>query len=261
MLGSPRVRSRMTIAGWRCWLLAALAAGVSAPAAAQRGDVLEVAAFSRASPGDEVPGWGPYIISASKPRTQYRLAAVDGTVALEAVAEQSASGLQRPMRIDARQFPFVEWRWKIAAPVPGADVREGSREDAPVRVLLAFHGDKDKLGFFERSKLRIAKSLSGQDPPYATLMYIWANDIPPETVVHNPHTSRVRMIVVESGDARVGEWVSYRRDVLADYRRAFEEEPEELLGVGVMTDTDNTGERARAWYGDITFRTRAPRAP
>jgi hypothetical protein len=72
-------------------------------------------------------------------------------------------------------------------------------------------------------------------------------------VLPNAHTDRVRMIVVRSGTADAGRWVAETRNVLEDYRRAFGEEPPPVSGVAVMTDTDQTGGRATAWYGDIRF--------
>lgn len=229
---------------------------------AARGEVVEAATFSRAADG-AAPAryWLPYIVLPSKPRTQYRLASVDGEVALEALAEQSASGLYRAMRIDPRRHRVLEWRWKVEALIPEADNRIAQREDSPARVIVAFRGDFERLDFLERGRLRLARALSGQELPYATLMYIWSNHHPPETVIHNPHTSRIRMIVVESGGERAGEWVSYRRDLEADYRRAFEEDPADVVAVGLMTDTDNTRTTARAWYGDISFRTPRATAP
>lgn len=227
-----------------------------------RGDRIEVATFSRGGL-DEEPAryWLPYIVMPSKPRTHYRIRKVDGTVALEARADHSASGLYRPMRIDLREHPLLEWSWKVEGLIPGADNRIAQKEDSPVRLILAFSGDLDKLDFFDRGKMRLAKALSGQELPYATLMYVWSNEHPVDTVIHNPHLSRIRMIVVDSGEARVGQWASYRRDVLADYRLAFEEEPDVVHTVGLMSDTDNTRTHARAWYGDITFRKRVPTAP
>lgn len=226
------------------------------------GDSIEVATFSRASDGQEPAShWLPYIVTPAKPRTRYRLTAVDGETALEARAHHSASGLYRPIRVDLKRHPILEWRWKIEHLIPGADNRIAQREDSPVRLIFAFHGDMARLDFFERGRMRLAKALSGQDLPYATLMYVWSNEHPPGTVIHNPHLSRIRMMVVESGDANAGIWNAYRRDVAADYRAVFEEEPGELLAVGLMTDTDNTRQTVRAWYGDITFRTRPATAP
>lgn len=228
----------------------------------QRGDAIQVAAFSRAAEDAELaPYWSPYIVLPSKPKTRYRLSKVDGATVLEARADKSASGLYRPLKVDTRSHPQVEWRWKIDGLIPGADNRIAQKEDSPVRLIFAFNGDMQKLDFFERGRMRLAKALSGQELPYATLMYVWSNEHPPETVIQNPHTARIRMIVVQSGGEQVGQWVSYRRDLAEDYRKAFGEEPADVLAVGLMTDADNTREAARAWYGDITFRKRPPRAP
>jgi hypothetical protein len=74
------------------------------------------------------------------------------------------------------------------------------------------------------------------------------------TVIEHPYTRRVRMLVVASGPGGVGKWQSLSRNVLDDFRRAFGEEPGDLTGVGVLTDTDNTGGSVEAWYGDIRLR-------
>ncbi len=62
------------------------------------------------------------------------------------------------------------------------------------------------------------------------------------------------MIVVESGDSRLDRWVSVERNIYKDYLQAFGEEPPMISGVAIMTDTDNTGESATAYYGDIVFK-------
>jgi hypothetical protein len=69
----------------------------------------------------------------------------------------------------------------------------------------------------------------------------------------NPYTDRTMMFALQSGEAGARQWVTERRNVFEDYRRAFGEEPPRISGVGIMTDTDNTGETATAWYGDIMF--------
>jgi hypothetical protein len=77
--------------------------------------------------------------------------------------------------------------------------------------------------------------------------------LPKGTILPNAHTDRVRMIVVESGRGQVGQWVAEERNVYEDYRRAFGAEPPMISGLALMTDTDDTGESATAWYGDISF--------
>lgn len=72
-------------------------------------------------------------------------------------------------------------------------------------------------------------------------------------MVANPFTDDTMMIAVNSGEKELGQWVTVERDIVADYRAAFGEDPPPLVGVAIMSDTDNTGEMARAWYGDISL--------
>ena len=82
--------------------------------------------------------------------------------------------------------------------------------------------------------------------------YVWAGRLPKEESFPNPYTRNAMMVVVESGADKAGTWVTEQRDILADYRRLFGGEPRKLGAIAIMTDTDNTGGSATAWYGDIT---------
>ncbi|MEW6690590.1 MAG: DUF3047 domain-containing protein, partial [Pseudomonadota bacterium] len=140
---------------------------------------VEVARFSRRAAGETLEdGWDPYIILPSKPRTEYRLVSAGGAVALEAKSERSASGLVRRIRIDPHRHPLLEWRWRVANLIPRADVRHAATDDAAARLIVSFHGDAARLDFQDRVQLRLARALSGQSLPYATLMYIWSSALP-----------------------------------------------------------------------------------
>ena len=221
----------------------------------ESGPDVAAARFSTARAGDKPPGgWESFNISVGKRPTAYRVVDAGGEAALEGSAEHAASGLYRKIRIDPARHPILEWRWKIAQPVPGADPRVPAREDSAARVVLSFHGDVAKLDFMERTTVRMYQALSGEKLPFAILMYVWADDAPVGTIAPSVHTDKIQMIVVDSGRARNGEWVSFRRNVLEDYRKVFGAEPWDIVAVGVMTDSDNSGLAARALYGDITFR-------
>ena len=220
----------------------------------ERGSRVEVARFSGKQAGEALPAyWQPSIILPSKPRTDYALVRTADGVSLEASADKSACGMVRRIRIDPAQHPVVQWRWRVGNLIPGADKRVASADDSPARLFVSFHGDEKKLDFEQRTQMRLARALSGQSLPYATLMYVWSNELPVGTVVENPHTDRIRAIVVASGPEGVREWRDYRRNVLEDYRKAFGEEPWDIVAVGLMTDADNTKQKARCHYGDITF--------
>ena len=223
----------------------------------------EVAVFSDATMGQPLaPQWTPWKVRRDKRDTEYTLVVDqvpqdDGTVApqtvLRARAVRSASGLKQEATVDLARYPTLRWEWKIEGLIADADNTRRDREDAPVRVILAFDGDRTKLSFRERLIAEQAKLISGHDLPYATLMYIWANRAPLDDVIPNAITSRIKMIVAQTGAEGVGRWQVLQRDIAADFVRAFGEPPGALLGVSVMTDSDNTGGVAQAWYGDIEF--------
>ena len=134
-----------------------------------------------------------------------------------------------------------------------ADADNGDRyhDDAPLRILIAFDGNKSKLPLKEKLNFEMASLISGQEIPYATLMYIWSGKSPIDTVLENAQTSRIKMIVVDSGWENLGEWRKHERDLAADYRLAYGETPGQIIGVALLTDTDNTKSETRAFYGDI----------
>lgn len=215
--------------------------------------------FSENEPGDTLPvGWRAWTISRFKKNTDYKLIDTDGRTAVKAQAEASASGLVHQLDIDPRRYPLLSWQWKVDDLIKTADNTTKHLEDSPVRVVVSFAGDIDNLPLDDRMFFDNVRLLTKQQLPYATLMYIWENRAPRGAVLPNRHTSRIKMIVAESGREKLGTWQDITRNVYDDYRRAFGEEPGRITAIAVMTDTDNTGENAQAWYGDIVFRRVAP---
>lgn len=214
--------------------------------------------FSDSTPGNKLPlGWEEWTPFRFKKPTQYRLVTDDGRTVVKASAHASASGLLYRLSVDPRTYPLLRWRWKVTELIATADNTKKNTEDSPVRVAVSFDGDIEKLPLGDRVLFDNLRLLTGQKPPYATLIYIWENRAPRNTVIPNPYTSRVRMIVVESGRDKLGNWQEETRNVYEDFRRAFGEEPGTITSIGIMTDTDNTGGNVHAYYGDIQFH-RAP---
>jgi len=171
---------------------------------------------------------------------------------LRATAHNAASVLAARADFDPHQFPMLSWRWKVAQGIPAANTAEQSKEDAPARLMVAFAGDMSKLPFKERATASAAQSISGQALPYATLMYVWGSKVAIDSITTSSRSSRVRMLAVATDDQGIGRWQSYARNLAEDFKRAFGEEPGKVTSIQVMTDTDNTGADAQAYYGDIT---------
>ena len=215
----------------------------------------DVTRFSAAAPGEVLPGgWRPWTLSRMKKSTAYKMVLDDGKTVISAKAEASASGLMHPLdNLDAMRYQQLSWRWKVEDLIKTADNTRRSLEDSPARLVVTFAGDMEKLDFGEKMFFSQVKAISGQQMPYATLMYIWENRAKKDMVIPNGHTGRIKMIVAESGRDKVGHWQEVRRNLYEDYRRAFGEEPGAITAIGIMTDTDNTGEMVHAWYGDISL--------
>lgn len=191
------------------------------------GERIEVAAFSRG----ELAGWQPRLFSGE---TRYALQRVDGREVLHAHSQGAASGLYREITVDLARTPVLHWSWKIARPLSGNDETTRAGDDYPARLYVVFSGG----AAFWRTR---------------AVNYVWSGSQPAGSAWHNAYTGNARMLALQSGEARAGQWVEERRDVLADYRRLFGAEPGRVAAVAIMTDTDDTGGEAEAWYGDIWF--------
>lgn len=196
------------------------------------------------------PGWAEFAFP-GKRRTAYAAGFEDGRPVVHAHAVSSASMLRRTLRVPASEVAGVTFSWRAPALIAGADFSDADASDSPVRIVLAFDGDASRLSARNRMLFDLAQALTGEAPPYATLMYVWDTRAPRETVFHSMRTDRVRKIVVESGAEGCGRWLHYRRDVQADYRRVFGEEPGVLIGIALMSDTDNTRSTVDASYGEV----------
>jgi hypothetical protein len=218
-------------------------------------DVNEVGKFSAATVGQGLPdGWKPLVFKKIEKHTTYTLVKDDDTVVVKAVAEASASGLTREIKINPKEYPVVQWRWKVTNILKKGDVRKKEGDDYPARIYITFEYDPGKLSFFEKAKYETIKLLYGQYPPLGAINYTWESKAPIGTMVPNPYTDRVMMFVVESGPSKINQWVNEEKNIFEDYKKAFDQEPPMISGLAIMTDTDNTGESATAYYGDILFK-------
>jgi hypothetical protein len=215
---------------------------------------IEAGLFSSSGVSETLPtGWKPQTFSRISRHTDYFLVKVDDTVVVKAVSDQSASGLARAISISPMEYPVIQWRWKVNNILQKGDVTSKDGDDYPARVYITFAFDPEKAGYLEKFKYQAARLIQGRDVPYRAISYIWGSNAHAGTMIANPYTDNVMMFVVESGKEKLHQWVTEERNVREDYKKAFGEEPTMISGLAIMTDTDNTGESAIAWYGDIVF--------
>jgi hypothetical protein len=163
--------------------------------------------------------------------TDYRVA-LDGTnFFLSAAASNSCSALMTRLSLKPPAHLFLRWCWRIDHTPANASDRAVRDYDHSARVLIAFD------------------TLIG---PPRSLNYLWANQEKIGTVMSHPLMSRAQMLVLETGNARAGEWVAEERDVTADWRRLFGTKAmSKIVGLGVLTDTDSTHTQVSAGYTNI----------
>ncbi len=185
--------------------------------------------IGRFSSGD-LTGWTPKSFVGE---TSYRLVEENGALVLEAASEGAASGLVFERDIDLVETPVLAWRWRVSAPVNPPDERSREGDDFAVRVYFVTSGE---------GWLSLPQSVA----------YVWASRQPEGSSWPNPYTGNVRMVAVDSGDRRAGEWRVHRRNMREDFKRLFGRDIRKITHVAIMTDTDDSGLSARGWYGDIS---------
>lgn len=216
-----------------------------------------VTPFSNGPEGGVPAGWTVVTPRNVKGPTDYTIVRQDGRMVLRARAAHAAAALVHQVRAEPAAELTMTWRWRVDQVIPQADLRRKEADDYPARVYVMFDYPLERLPLAEQMKIRVARLFHRGDVPTAALCYVWDAHAPAGTIAPSAYTDRVRMVVIESGVSRVKQWLDVSRDIGADFRRAFGEEPPPVSAVAVAADTDNTGADVTAYFGDISLEKRA----
>ena len=167
-------------------------------------------------------------------QTKYTLVDSDNVRVLKADSSKTASGLFLEQEIDLRKTPYLNWSWKIDNTLGDLNEQSKPGDDYPARIYVVKKGG---IAFWTTRALN----------------YVWASTTPAGTSWPNAFTDNAMMTAVRSGNGQVGTWVHEKRNIREDYKRLFGKEIDTIDAVALMTDTDNAGGQATAWYGDIYF--------
>lgn len=176
----------------------------------------------------------------------------DGVQALEVRSASGMSLMARPLDVDLEATPVLCWRWRVAASIAEADMRQRQGDDYAARVYVSFELPEAAMGFGLKARLALARAVWGPDLPDAAVNYVWDNRNPPGTEQANAYTDRAMMVVLRTGDAEAGQWVWERRNVKTDVSRLFAPGAR-AVQLAVTADTDNTGTSAHAGFADFHF--------
>ena len=211
-----------------------------------------IGGFSELDPAEGLPAhWQKLVFPNIKRQTSYTLTRDNHLTVIQAVSNAAASGLIRDFKGSAERHPWIAWQWKIDHVLQKGDVSSKEGDDYAARIYVAFEFSPAGKSWWQRMRFNAGKLAAGGKLPGTAVNYIWASKASRGTIVSNPFTDQTKMIVVQSGNALAGRWISEKRNLVEDYRAAFGEKPPRIMGIAIMTDTDNTGESTTAYYGDI----------
>lgn len=178
------------------------------------------------------------------------------------LAEDSASGMAIEFPGTLEEYPLLSWEWKIDRVLEKGDARKKEGDDYAARIYINFERDA-RLSWWERTKAAVFETFYGQDIPGQTLNFIWSNQLEIGKIVPSPYTEHARMVALQKGNDRAGEWIQQEVNILRWYHQAFEADPPPVHSVAIMTDSDDTGETVRACFRNIVVKsnTALPKPP
>jgi len=218
-----------------------------------------IAKFSTAEPGAELPkGWEKVELPYGD-KNDFQIVADGKSRVLQVRSNASFGSVAFRLSVDAAETPIVRWRWKVDHALKKARMDSKAGEDFAARMYVSFDFPIDELAPGERVKLGVAGAVMGFVPA-AAICYVWDNHHPAGTAGWSPYFGHVRVIVLQSGDERAGQWAEEQRDVEEDFVAAFGEKWKgrvpKITGVVAGNDTDQTGETVTAWFGDVHLEAR-----
>ncbi|MBK6862476.1 MAG: DUF3047 domain-containing protein [Ideonella sp.] len=242
----------MTVKRSHLACLALLSGALLAPQA-RGAEATELAPFKESAPEAPAP-WGFIgLPGQTKPKTRFSIVEIDGRKAVRVEAQESYGNIVHPLKFSGPKAS-LSWQWKVETPIPAADLRTRQGDDTAVKVCVFFDMPLDLVPFVERQLQKIAQSKTTDPLPNATVCYVWDNALPVGTELDNAFTRRMRYIVLESGPAKIGQWKSEKRNVMADFTKLFGAESPKVppvMGIAIGADADNTKSRSVSYVANI----------
>jgi hypothetical protein len=199
----------------------------------------------------DLENWRPLTFPKITKHSVYTIGTSEGNSFLRAESNASASGLICKKEYDVFDYPKMRWRWKIENVYRKGNAEEKSGDDYPIRIYILFKYDPEAASLGQRLRYGIARAVYGEYPPHSSLNYIWANRKHRERIISNAYADEAKMIILEAGTEKAGQWVEEDVDVIEDYRKAFGAMPPRTASIAVMNDSDNTGERSVSYVDYI----------
>ncbi len=174
-------------------------------------------------------GWG-------SPKYDFAIVAEGSDRVLRLRSRGDNSTISKETRIDVTKLPVMVWHWKVVTLPAGGDCRRKATDDEAAQVYVTF----------PRSPTAFRSRIIG---------YVWDTTAPVGTIVKSESSGLVTYVVVRSGPAELGRWLTETRNVHDDYRQIYGESPAEEVGaVSIAIDSNDTRSSAESSIGAIVFR-------
>jgi hypothetical protein len=222
---------RVGLGGLLITVLAAVGAGALAqPATIVVEDWSKIPVGTRGIP----PGWQGH--DWGSPKYDFTVIQDGDKRALLLKSDNDSSSISKEIKVDVKQYPILEWTWKVVALPPGGHARKAQTDDEAAQLYVTF----------PRFPTTVRSRIIG---------YIWDSTEPAGASFQSAKVSSVHFIVVRSGSADLGKWITENRNVLEDFKKIYGESPSEPAGgITLSINSQNTGTRAESFFGKILFK-------
>ncbi|MDD2942365.1 MAG: DUF3047 domain-containing protein [bacterium] len=211
---------------------------------------------------DSLTNWEPLTFEKVPKQSHYSVIPnSSGGMILKLESEGGASALISKRIFSVDEARVITWSWRIEEFPPAANPKTKSGDDYPIRMYLIFEYEPDNSSFLMNTKYKAIKALYGKYPPDSSLNYVWSGVEQAGSTFESPYTDRSRIIVLQGRKSAGDGWISETVDPLADYREQFGKEPPQKFRLGIMTDSDNTVGRTRAYFRSLAVLKKDTKAP
>ena len=188
--------------------------------------------------------WEPVYFPKSERHSSYTIKSSYDETYLKTESLASSSGIISKTSFNVYDYPKATWRWKAENIYKNSNATDESGDDYPIRICIVFKYEPEKAKLLESMKYSTAKLLYGRYPPHSSLGYIWANREHEEKVIASVSTEKSKMIPLQMGSKNLGKWQTQDVNIIEDYKMAFGTNPPPIASIGIMNDSDDTGENA-----------------
>jgi hypothetical protein len=170
------------------------------------------------------------------PKYDFRVVPDGAGNVLHMKSQDDGSTINKEIKVDVKQFPILQWRWKAVVLPKGADSRHKETDDQACQIYVTF----PRFPKLVRSRV---------------IGYVWDSTAPAGTITPSEKASTITYVIVHSGSADVGKWITESRNVLEDYKKIYGQDPGEMAeAISVSIDSNDVHDRAECFVGEIAFR-------